>query len=359
MPRVVDPWRRALPFADWPAADRAACDAMFATGDIFAAGPARHWRPATRKTNRAHYARWLGWLAVSGRLDPEVAPAERITQEAVTAYARHLLDIVASTTVAAMITGLKEVARMMAPAGDWRWLKDLSNRLKVQAKPSIDRSAAVRSSIDIREAMCAGLDAQMAGDPSARAERFGFRDRLMALVLCVCPLRNANFHAIRLERHLTREGVEWALRFEGAETKTHRPLRHVLPAWVNPYLETWLAVVRPAFRPAPGCSALWLGHGGRPIKPGTVYGRIVALTGSAFALPINPHLFRSCAATTIVDEAPEMARIAAPLLGHAYEGTTTRYYVKAQQRVATRRVHAALAALKTRLAGATEEEDPA
>ncbi len=56
--------RIELPFADWPAADQAAWEALFRKGNrLDGRGAAVHWTEATRKTNRKHYARWLGWLA--------------------------------------------------------------------------------------------------------------------------------------------------------------------------------------------------------------------------------------------------------------------------------------------------------
>ena len=60
-----------LPLAAWPAADRAAWDELFRPGDILdGRGAACHWAAATRRTNLKHYARWLGWLAGTGGLDP-------------------------------------------------------------------------------------------------------------------------------------------------------------------------------------------------------------------------------------------------------------------------------------------------
>lgn len=58
-----------LPFEQWPSTDRAAWEALFREGDILNdAGTACHWAPATRHTNRMHYARWLRWCAGTGRL---------------------------------------------------------------------------------------------------------------------------------------------------------------------------------------------------------------------------------------------------------------------------------------------------
>lgn len=65
-------------------------------------------------------------------------------------------------------------------------------------------------------------------------------------------------------------------------------------------------------------------------------------------MPINPHLFRTCAATTIADELSGKERLAAPFLGHRDFGTTERHYVRAEQTRASQSVVTALQALRTK-----------
>ena len=57
---------------------------------------------------------------------------------------------------------------------------------------------------------------------------------------------------------------------------------------------------------------------------------IVELTASRLGKRINPHLFRDCAATSIVFDEPENIRIAATLLGHSTLATTEQYDIHAQ-----------------------------
>ncbi len=47
-------------------------------------------------------------------------------------------------------------------------------------------------------------------------------------------------------------------------------------------------------------------------------------------MPLNPHLFRDCAATSIAIEDPEHVRISASILGHASLATTEKYYNQAR-----------------------------
>jgi hypothetical protein len=67
-----------LPLDRWPERDRMAWEELFVAGDLFdGRGAACHWAAQTRTTNFKHYARWLGWMAARGELDPDVEPARR------------------------------------------------------------------------------------------------------------------------------------------------------------------------------------------------------------------------------------------------------------------------------------------
>jgi integrase len=77
-----------------------------------------------------------------------------------------------------------------------------------------------------------------------------------------------------------------------------------------------------------------------------VYETIVGRTGEAFGRPINPHLFRDCAATSIAMDDPKHVRIASRILGHRSTATTERYYNQAQAIDAARRYQDFLIAVR-------------
>ena len=339
MPHGADTHRRSLPFAEWPAQDRQAWEALFAEGDLFEAGPARHWRPATRRTNRKNYARWLGWLEATGALDPDADPASRVMLEQVTSYARSLMATVVPETVSSYLRGLKVVVKAMAPERDWGWLITLTNRLKVWAAPSIDRKDQMRPLAKIFGAAEHELARLAAGPIERPHDRLAVRNALMVLMLAACPLRLVNFTHLKIGGHLRHQGTHWQVRIPGAETKTGHPFDYALPSPVNPWLEHYLAEIRPTFPPAAISDALWLGVRARPISMHTVYTSVRDTTQRLLGTSINPHLFRSCAATTLIEEAPEAARHVGPLLGHRDFRTTERHYVKARQIEASRRVN--------------------
>ena len=115
--------------------------------------------------------------------------------------------------------------------------------------------------------------------------------------------------------------------------KTGQPLHFTVPKLLVPYLEAYLERVRPTFlkRGKPEPNGLWLGFEGRPLTQHSVYLRFIYITKRLLGSPINPHLLRDCAATTLSTKSPDDALTAAALLGHRNFGTTERYYIRANQ----------------------------
>jgi integrase len=173
---------------------------------------------------------------------------------------RHALRTVAST-----IIGLKCVLQRMAPDRDWRWLKDLTNRLDAWAEPSRDRCDEILSARDVFHGALRDLERLAARKPMRRRDEIAFRDVLMVALLAACPVRMRNLLQIEIDTHLQRAGDGWDLVFEGPETKNGQPLRFVLAPDLVPWLELYLERVRPGFRIATGCQRLWPGAKAQPL----------------------------------------------------------------------------------------------
>lgn len=331
----------------WPTPDRAAWDALFRTGDLLdGRGEAAHWSQATRRTNAQHYARWLRWLGDNGLLEPDATPHARSTPERVQSYARCLVARVAPRTAASALIGLKCVLQRMRPEDDWRWLKDLTNRLDRWAEPSRPPRCRGLSAPDLFARSLAELD-RRANNPFAARQDFRlFRDTLIVALLIACPLRLRNLAMIRIDGHLKRVGGEWQLRFGAGETKTGQPIGLVVPRELDPFLAVHLDVVWPAFRKQAGSRHLWPGQKGRPMAEITIYNAVFARTRAMFGTSINPHAFRSITATFLAESLPGDALHARALLGHRQPETTERYYIHASQRDAARTVSGVLRAVR-------------
>lgn len=350
-PKKSHPARRSIKLDDWPAGDRTAWTEALARGDVLdGRGRGASWAAVTRKTNGLHYGRWLGYLAYVGDLEPEAAPADRVTPENVANYVRHLdaIGTVAPRTQVSMLVGLKEVIRAMAPGRDWRWLQDLCNRLNRAAKPSTEKARRIRPTAEIYGTALDGL-ARLAKGPLDLERCLEYRDHLMLAFLAARPLRTKNFVSLEIDRHLIRFGERWLITIPAAETKTRADIEFWLPADLAGWLNLYLDKVRPRFPDAECTRQLWLHEKGAALPTIFLYRRIVSLTQRLFGQAINPHLLRDCAATTLSFEAPDSPRVAAALLSHRSAATTERHYRQARSLDAGRVLNGILARVKAEL----------
>lgn len=342
-------WRN-LPFEEWPANDRRAWQALLRDGDVLdGRGVGVHWAEATRQTNLKSYSGWLGWLAARGCLGLGCAPAERATPEQVREYARDLSDSVAPQTVSSYVRDLKVVIKVMMPDRNWDWLDELTNRLKVWAKTKRVAKPRLQSTSDMWLTILDELRRLSIGDLQKRSTQLAYRDTLLVAILLSAPLRLRNLTMIRIDIHLLNISDAWHLRFCGAETKTGRPLHLVLSGDLSEYIQRYLDDIRPKLPGSAFTDRLWLACKGRPMAHQTIYDRICRTTKRLFGAPINPHTFRSIAATMLAEASPNDALRARPLLGHASLETTEAHYINACQIQASNKTNKAIRDIRNRL----------
>ena len=351
MARWYHPSRTGLRFSDWPEVDQAAWATAIADGDVLdGRGPAEHWAVATRRINIEQYGRWLGYLHWTGLLSAASHPADRVQSETVKNYARHLQSIVAPRTVVTLLVGLKVTIKAMAPESDWRWLADICNTLNRSSKPIAAKHARVRPSGEIYNTALAELDRLHNSGTGGRKWLCAYRNTLMIAFLAARPLRLKNFTALEIGRNFVRNGDGWLIAISGDEVKNGQPLEFDVNDSLVPYLETYLTDVRPRIANAGDPSTrLWVAWNATRISHREVYHCIVAVTERLLGSPINPHLFRDCAATSLSLVSTAAARAAAPLLGHQFFVTTERHYVRAKQLDASRTLNTVLSSIKSSL----------
>jgi integrase len=189
--------------------------------------------------------------------------------------------------------------------------------------------------------------ADILGETDATGAALQYRNGLIIAFLAYCPIRAANLAVIAIGGHLVKRGDAWWLTFVAAETKQRRHLEFPFPAGLAPALERYLMLHRPilaargAHRGSAG-AALWISQDGGVLTAGGMAQAIERLTEAALGAPINPHLFRDCAATGIAIDAPEHAHIIAPILGHTTPETSERHYNLARGLDAGRHYHVIL-----------------
>ena len=351
--------RRCKTIDQWPATDRDIWLAALRAGDVLENGGELSHRSASTILEYARgYGRWLTWLDCSGLLDGTVTPANRITPGRVRDYIQALARYNATITILNRLEQLKQASKVMESRQNWSWIGQIEASVRVRHQPARPKRHRV---VGIGVLFDLGVDLMKRAESESTNRRYlmAYRDGLLIALLAARPLRLRNIVTLALDRTVVRRGESWWIEIDAAETKTQQPIEMPWPQPLVTHLDYYLSEVRPVLgtrgrrgtRPPSG--ALWLSAtDGSPMTRGSVYHLIVECTRAAFGRPINPHLFRDCAATSIAIDDPVHVGIASRLLGHHDSSTTERHYNHARAVEASRQVQAHLILLRHSRAGA-------
>ena len=259
-----------------------------------------HLKPRTLEDLTRRYAYFLSFLVGGGKLTQHGPAAASVTEENILLYVRYLEPRVSSVTLAQSLYKIARVAACLDPERDWRWLQRVARRLDLRAKPRDKRHEVV----EIKELFRLGLRLMDRGrkgrelDASlGRAQLY--RDGLIIALLAADPLRLANITALEIGRTLIKDGTTWSVDIPAEETKERRLHLAVLPDWCAPCIDRYIRPLPPIVSVTPS----------RPAGSGSVaaVGRLAKTRSTAwsangrvtaFGKRINPHLFRSCLATS-------------------------------------------------------------
>lgn len=320
--------RKSLTLKDWPDTDRQCWLTACEKADWFEnVGRAANWSPASQYDARYAYGIWLRFLSDH---DPAVlteAIHDRVSPVRIETLTRQLQKRVRSSTVAIYLDHLVMALRALSPDQDWQYLTALVRRLKHGIKPK----AKQHRMVDIGRLYQLGIDLMGSGDPAQPLE---YRDGLMIALLAACPLRRRTFSLIKIDEQLHFNGTAYWLSFRPGEIKNKRPFECPLPDDLTAYVTYYLDTIRPIFPGAHDHQGLWCSMKGQPMPADSIYKVICKRTAAKFGVPINPHLFRDCAATSLATHAPESVLAGVEILGHADTRALHTHYIHAQTQVA-------------------------
>jgi integrase len=338
------PERECLKLAAWPEIDRRLWKRALAPADLLedTGGERARFREHSNCKAESGYGRWLTFLEGGGWLDGETSPGARITPDRVKAYVTELQDLDnKQNTILSRLQELGDVAKAVAPESDWTFIKRIASRVRAKRDvPKDKRSRMVGSHqlVDLGFALMDGTARQS----TPRSAAMQYRDGLIIALLALVPLRRGNFTTLTLGETVIQSSEQWLIAIPADASKNHDPLEFSWPDVLVSPLQTYLDIHRPVLSrqvnrwTAPIGTRLWVSSQGSPLTEMALYQAISGRTKEAFGTPINPHLFRDEAATTMAIHDPEHVRNAAALLGHRQFATTERYYQQAQALEASR-----------------------
>jgi integrase/recombinase XerD len=332
MPRALQ-----LPFLAWPSEDQALWRAAFrASDDPFQeSGRASHFTWETRRALRSSYGTFLRFLSTKHPERLAQTASARIDRDTAVEYVAWRRPTCGPATLATGLNRLRLAITYLCPGADVSWLLPIAKRLAAQAAPKPARLHLVTSD----QLYALGIELMDGAEPSDsvhKGDAFRYRDGLIIALLALVPLRRGTLAALRVGEHLLKSGDLWVLEIPAKDTKTRRALNFLISAHLSARIDRYLAHFRDAIPSATKHDGLWPSNEGRPMDDGTIYDRVRQRTHEAFGFPVNLHRFRHAAATFWSSNDPKNVRGAKDLLGHASFGTTEKYYVMAQSRLAGR-----------------------
>ncbi len=325
----------ALRVQNWPAADRGAwLAACRPPARLRLAGVAGGMKASTQTSLVRAYGNFLEHCERTGVLDLAAQPAAHVTTTLVSKFLIELAERVSSVTRWSYISKIRRVANILAPTGDFGWLREMELDLAFDARPRPKYSRIV----DAGRLMSVGLDLVERGETSIDLTNLQrarlVRDGLMVALLSLCPIRLRNLHALALGRQIRRVGNEWWIVLEAQETKSNRPDERPIPEILTPIIERWISYWRPFFLD-PG-DAFWASTKGGSLAYTYVGTLITELTRRELGAAVNPHLFRDCAVQTVAHAAGDQMGIASGVLQHFDPRVTEKYYNKGASHAAAK-----------------------
>ncbi|WP_137128289.1 phage integrase family protein [Roseomonas sp. HF4] len=341
----LDPRRRCLPVAEWPALDRQAWMAGL---------PGRERRRFSESTRAVRlgpvaldkaekgWGRFLTFLDLRGDLDRGVGPAARPTRERIAAFLDEMIELGnADHTITGRLQELTDALRVMAPGEDFRWIQapdgvpirtllDMRKRDLVVYHPRVLFEWGVRL---MEEAVAMRA-------PCRRRVRL--RDGLMIAVLASRAPRRRSMQIMELGHQLRHDGEGWWITLGRKDVKTRKPLEYPVPKTLWPWVERYLHTERRELLGGTVSDALWIGSHVEPLRaPAT---RIFEQSAREFGRDkrFGPHRFRYGIATYGPRELPDSPGVTTKILGITpdIEG---EHYDRGDQVAAAHDFHDALA----------------
>jgi integrase/recombinase XerD len=338
--------RLHLPYGEWPAADRLLWARAFGSDDPFDDAAGGRLAKATQDRCLMTWRRFLGFLTLHEPTALDIAPSERLASERVRVFVAHLAETNAPQSVASNIGALYQAARAMMPQCDWAWLKTLKARL-YKAAPTHAAARPVITSVQLLDLGQQLMDESKPapGTSISIHDAVRYRDGLIAALVAFIPLRPKNLKALEIGRHLVKEGDRWCVIIPREETKTRTAIDFPFPELLEPYLATYLDVIRPRILRCATCAALWVSAKGGALSRGAI-SRSFDRFSKRLGFRITPHDARDAAATTWAISAPDQIGVARDLLGHSDLRTTIKHYNRARGFEASRAYSQVIAGLR-------------
>jgi integrase len=228
-------------------------------------------------------------------------------------------------SVAQALRELRQVMAMFAPSQDWSWVTRNAAHPSPTEIRAAQRPRPVFDPVNLLRRALSLMDEIDAREPSFSGSVW-HRDALMTAMECLFALRRRNLAAMRIGNNLILGESQIKIHFEPGETKTGRPLDAVVPAFLKPYLRSYLKRHRPRLLAGHSTDALWISRHGNAFPYECMNQPFTRVGQRLLGAPITCHDFRYSVVSAQLTRDPRKLRRASSLLGHASVQSVNRYY---------------------------------
>ena len=254
-----------------------------------------------------------------------------MTLENVDAYIAELKDRVGSVTVHGSICKLRRAAQYIAPGRDFAWLAEIGKDLALEMRPRSKFDRMVMAELLVEAGLTLIHEAETSPTLNELSRARHFRNGLMVALLALCPIRRKNFTALEIGRSFVKIHGTWWIVLSASETKENRADERRINELLTPGIARYLGQHRPVLaRTKNPPSALWLSsRSGAPMSARSVSYVLSATTLATVGVNVNPHLFRTSAASTAATHGGHNPHLASALLHHTDPKVTNAHYNRA------------------------------
>ena len=294
-------------------------------GRLTLGGSAAHLSITTQNDLARRYGLFLEHvIRALGKLDIAGTPAGSVTRDRVETYIVELKLRVSTVTVYGSIAKLRCMAEYLDPHTGYGWLRDIENDCGLEMKPASKFTRIVETERIVRAGLALMEEAEITKTRTRMQRAQSYRNGLMISLLALCPIRLKNLSSLTIDKNFIKLDEGWLIALGAKDTKERRPDERPISTILSRHIEIYLKSYRPTF----SCAGkeLWVGTYGRPLSYSAV-GRIVTETTlQTLGIPISPHLFRSCAASSAYMHARSTPNLASAVLNHRGPKTTEEHY---------------------------------
>lgn len=218
------------------------------------------------------------------------------------------------------------MAEILAPNRDFAWLREIERDLDLDKRPAAKENRIVDSDRIVAAGLSLIEEAEAARH-SGLARAVMVHNGLMIALLALHPIRIGTFASLELGTSFRRAGDDWWIALAADNTKSgrpdHRRVNRLLTAAVDRYVDHYRSLLGARH------NRLWVSRQGQPLSYGAFWRIITATTHAALGVPVNPHLFRACGASSAYLHAGDEPHLAAGLLQHTDPRVTEAHYNRA------------------------------